>query len=289
MSAASDEHFFKSNDGLQLYYREFGGDNSGTPVICLPGLTRNSRDFEDLAEYLSNDIDDRRRVITPDLRGRGFSSHDPEWRNYHPGTYVQDTWTLLDTLDLDKIIVIGTSLGGLCAMAMSAQKPDRIAGVVMNDIGPEINPVGLTRIQEYTGRVPPVRTWNEAADQTRQIYGEWLPGLSDDDWHKMARRAYRENAEGIPELDIDSNIGEAVRKVGPQKGDPWALFDSLKTTPVLLLRGLLSDILSEDIVDKMSARKPDLEVVRVANRGHVPLLDEPECLAAIETFLKRVP
>jgi len=289
MSAASNACYFESTDGLQLYYREFGSDNAGTPIICLPGLTRNSRDFEDLANYLSEDIGDARRVITPDLRGRGFSDHDPEWRNYHPGTYVQDTWTLLDTLGIEKIIVIGTSLGGLCAMAMSAQHPGRLAGVVMNDIGPEIDPVGLARVQEYTGRVPPVASWDEAAEQARQIYGEWLPGLSDDDWRKMAWRAYRENEKGIPQLDIDSNIGEAVRNVGPQKGDPWALFDTLRETPVLLLRGLMSDILSEDIVDKMTARKPDLEVVRVADRGHVPLLDEPECLAAIESFLKRLP
>jgi len=284
MPAASNAHFFESTDGLKLYYRDFGSDNAGTPVICLPGLTRNSRDFEDLATYIS----DRRRVITPDLRGRGFSDHDPEWRNYHPITYVQDTWTLLDTLGIEQVIVIGTSLGALIAMAMSAQQPDRIAGVVMNDIGPEINPAGLARVQTYTGRVPPVTSWDEAAAQAREIYGEWLPGLSDADWQKMAWRGYRENAEGIPELDIDSNIGEAVREVGPQKGDPWALFDTLKNTPVQLLWGLISDILTEDIVDKMRARKEDLEVIRVPDRGHVPLLDEPECLAAIDSFLQRV-
>lgn len=284
MSAVSNEHYFNSTDGLKLYYRDFGADKPGTPIVCLPGLTRNSRDFEDLANYLS----DRRRVITPDFRGRGFSEHDPVWQNYHPATYVQDTWTLLDTLGIEQVIVVGTSLGALCAMAMSAQHPERIAGVVMNDIGPEINPAGIKRVQEYAGRVPPVRSWEEAADQARQLYGEWLPGLTDADWQKMAWRGYRENAEGIPELDIDRNIGEAVRKIGPQKGDPWALFDSLKDTPVLLLWGVMSDILTKDIVDKMKARKPDLEVVAVADRGHVPLLDEAECLAAIDGFLQRV-
>ncbi|MGB5491862.1 MAG: alpha/beta hydrolase [Woeseiaceae bacterium] len=284
MPAPKTAQFFKSQDGLKLHYRDFGCDKPGTPIICLPGLTRNSRDFEDIANYLG----DRRRVITPDLRGRGFSDHDPEWRNYHPGTYVQDTWTLLDALGIDQVIVIGTSLGALIAMAMSAQRPERIAGVVINDIGPEINPAGLARVQEYTGRIPPVKTWEEAARQAKEIYGQWLPGLSDDDWRKMAWRGYRENAEGIPTLDIDSNIGEAVRNVGPQKGDPWELFDTLKNTPVLLLWGLMSDILTEDIVDKMKARKEDLEVVSVPDRGHVPLLDEPECLAAIDSFLQRV-
>jgi len=284
MAAASHEHYFNSTDGLRLYYRDFGSERPGTPIVCLPGLTRNSRDFEDLANYLS----DRRRVITPDFRGRGFSQHDPVWQNYHPATYVQDTWTLLDTLDIEQVIVVGTSLGALCAMAMSAQHPERIAGVVMNDIGPEINPAGIKRVQEYAGRVPPVRSWEEAADQARQLYGEWLPGLTDADWQKMAWRGYRENAEGIPELDIDRNIGEAVRRIGPQKGDPWALFDSLKDTPVLLLWGVMSDILTKDIVDKMKARKPDLEVAAIPNRGHAPLLDEPESLAAIDNFLQRV-
>ena len=284
MSEVNNAGYFTSHDGLQLYYRDFGADNGGTPVICLPGLTRNSRDFEDLATYVSG----RRRVITCDFRGRGFSDYDEHWENYHPLTYVQDTWTLLDHLGIENIIVVGTSLGGLCAMVMAKTQGDRLAGVVMNDIGPEINPAGIARVQEYTGRVPPVKSWDEAANQAREIYGEWLPGLSDDDWQTMARRAYREDDHGVPRLDMDSNIGEAVRKVGPQKGDPWALFDALKDVPVTLLWGVMSDILTKDIVDKMTGRKPDLEVVAVPNRGHVPLLDEPECLAAIDALLERV-
>ena len=284
MTPADNADFFESKDGLKLYYRDFGSDRTGTPVICLPGLTRNSRDFEDLANYLSN----RRRVITTDLRGRGFSEYDPNWENYHPPTYVDDVWTLLDHLGIEKIIVIGTSLGGLCSMVMSATRGERVEGVVMNDIGPEINPAGIARVQEYTGRIPPVSSWDEAIEQSKEIYGEWLPGLSDEDWQKMAWRAYREDENGVPRLDMDNNVGEAVRNVGPQKGDPWALFDSFGTKPVTLLWGVDSDILTKDIIDKMVARKPDLEVVPVANRGHVPLLDEPECLAAIDAFLERV-
>ena len=276
--------FYKSTDGLNLYYRDFGTDKPGTPIICLPGLTRNNRDFEDLANYLS----DRRRVITTDLRGRGLSDYDPNWQNYHPLTYVDDVWVLLDRLGIDTVIVIGTSLGGLMAMVMSATNGDRLAGTVMNDVGPDINPVGLARVQKYTGRLDPVSSWEGAVKQTRQIYGEWLPGLDEDEWKRMARRAYREDENGVPRLDMDDRIGEAVREVGPQKGDPWALFDTLKDKPVTLLWGVLSDILTKDIVDKMVARKPDLNVVPVPNRGHVPLLDEPECLAAIDAFLERV-
>jgi len=284
MATDPNAHFFQSSDGLNIYYRDFAGQKDGTPVICLPGLTRNSRDFEDLANYLSS----RRRVLTIDFRGRGFSDHDPNWQNYHPGTYVEDVWTLLDVLNIGKVIVVGTSLGGLCAMAMAAQDGDRLAGVVMNDIGPEINPEGLARIQEYTGRLPPVDSWEEAARQTKEIYGHWLPGLSDGEFLILARRGFRENDAGVPQLDIDANIGRAVREVGPQKGDPWALFGALSDIPTTLLWGEMSDILTKDIADKMKDRKEDLEVVPVPNRGHVPLLNEPECLMAIDAFLEKV-
>jgi len=285
LSSDANAHYYQSSDGLNLFYRDFGGQNDGTPIICLPGLTRNSRDFEDLANRLS----DRRRVLTVDFRGRGFSDHDPTWQNYHPGTYIDDVWTLLDTLDIPKIAVVGTSLGGLCAMAMAAQQGEQLAGAVINDIGPEINPAGLARVQEYTGRLPPVGSWEEAAQQTREIYGHWLPDLSDDDFMALARRGFREDDAGVPQLDIDANIGKAVREVGAQKGDPWALFDALMDIPTTLLWGMMSDILTEDIIDKMKARKSDLEVVAVPNRGHVPLLDEPECVSAIDEFLQRVP
>jgi len=284
MPGDTNSHYYQSTDGLKLFFRDFGSQNDGTPIICLPGLTRNSRDFDDLASYMSN----RRRVLTVDFRGRGLSEHDPNWQNYHPLTYVADVWTLLDSLNISKVIVIGTSLGGLCAMVMAAQHSERVAGAVMNDIGPEINPAGLERVQEYTGRLTPVSSWAEAAAQTKDIYGHWLPGLSDDDFMVLAQRGYRENDEGVPQLDIDANIGRAIREIGAQKGDPWALFDALSEKPVTLLWGGMSDILTGDIVDKMKARKPDLEVIAVANRGHVPLLDEPECLAAIDSFIERV-
>jgi len=284
MTGEANAHYFKTSDGLNIYFRDYGGQHDGTPIICLPGLTRNSRDFHDLATYLS----DRRRVFTIDFRGRGFSDYDPNWKNYHPGTYVADVWTLLNGLGVDKIIVIGTSLGGLCAMAMAAQHGERVAGVVMVDIGPEINPAGIARINEYTGRLEPVSSWEEAAQQAREIYGQWLPGLSDEDFMALARRGFREIDGDTPRLDMDNNIGRAIRELGPQKGDPWALFTALEDKPTTVLWGVMSDILTRDIIDKMQAAKPDLDVVPVPDRGHVPLLDEPKCLTAIDAFLARV-
>jgi len=284
MNIAATSHYFQSSDGLNIHYRDFGGQNDGTPLICLPGLTRNSRDFDDLAMRLAH----RRRVITVDFRGRGYSDYDENWQNYHPLTYVADVWALLDLLNIDRIIVVGTSLGGLCAMAMAAEQGERVAGVVMNDIGPEIGSIGLARILEYTGRQKPVSSWQEAAEQTKEIYGEWLPGLRDDDFMRLAHNAYREIESDTPCLDMDVNIGRAVREVGAQKGDPWAFFAALRNTPTTLLWGQLSDILTSDIIDKMIAAKPDLTVIPVADRGHVPLLDEPECLAAIDAFIQEV-
>ena len=275
---------YTSADGLELFYREYGPQLPGTPVICLPGLTRNSRDFIEVATHIGT----RRRVILPDLRGRGRSAYDPEWRNYHPGTYIGDTWTLLDSLDIDRTIVIGTSLGGLCAMGMAATQPQRLAAVVMNDIGPDINPAGIARIQSYVGKQAPPATWAEAIEQTRGNYGAFLPGLSDDDWDRMVWKAYRRGDDGVPIADYDPNIGRAVAEVGAQTGDPWLFFDALAPIRTTLLWGELSDILTQDIVDKMVARKPDLDVVRVADRGHAPLLDEPECLAAIDAVLEEV-
>jgi len=282
MPATDTPRSYRSHDGLELFYRDFAPDSPGVPVLCLPGLTRNSRDFEDLGLHLSA----TRRVLAPDLRGRGFSQHDPDWRNYHPGTYVRDVLTLLDLLRIERVIIIGTSLGGLIAMAMALRDPTRLRGVVLNDVGPEIAPEGLARIRKYTGRLPPVADWNEAIAQTREVYGAALPGLSADDWRKMARRAYRESDDGIPRLDIDPGIGEAVRVVGPQTLDPWQAFDALRETPLLVLRGAMSDILSEATLKRMQERNPDLTAVTVPDRGHVPLLNEPECISAIENFIR---
>lgn len=276
--------YYESHDGLALFYRDYAPEKAGAPVLCLPGLTRNSRDFDELARHLSA----TRRVLAPDLRGRGYSDRDPDWKNYKPAIYLRDVRTLLDSLSVDRAIVIGTSLGGLIAMLMAIEDAARLAGVVLNDIGPEVAPEGLERIKTYTGRLPPVADWDEAVLQTREIYGACWPGLGDEEWRRMARCAYREGPDGVPLLDIDPAIGTAIREAAPQAGDPWLAFDALRDTPALLIRGEFSDILAEETLHRMRERKPDLATVTVRNRGHVPLLNEPECLAAIDDFLGKL-
>jgi pimeloyl-ACP methyl ester carboxylesterase len=169
------EKTFRSRDGLQLCYRDYRGDPNRAPVLCLHGLTRNCRDFEKLAQRIAP----TRRVITPDIRGRGRSQHDPNWLNYHPGVYVDDVWTLLREAFLERVVVIGTSLGGLIAMLMAATRPQSLAGVVLNDVGPELDPVGVARIQSYVGRLPPAKNWQDAVGQMKLMFAAALPDYSD--------------------------------------------------------------------------------------------------------------
>lgn len=279
------ERYFTSADGLRLFFRDYDGNAARCPVVCLPGLTRNSRDFEDFAPHVAP----VRRVLSPDLRGRGFSERDPDWHNYHPGTYVEDTWRLMDELGIERAVLVGTSLGGLMSMRMGAAHPERIAGIVLNDVGPEIAPEGLARVMSYAGRLEPVTDWAGAAAQARAVYGLAMADIDDAMWMRMAKRGYREDDSGRPVIDADPNIGVALREIGPTGDDPWVSFEALADMPVLLLRGEHSDILSPDIVARMQAMKPDLEFVEIANRGHVPLLDEDDSLAAIDAFLGRLP
>lgn len=286
-TAAFEEQRWRSADGLELYCRVYPRRHAaaaGLTVLCLPGLTRNSRDFEALAPHLS----ERYRVICPDLRGRGFSARDPQWQNYHPGTYLADLQQLLDVFGLRRVGIVGTSLGGLLAMMLGATMPERVAGIVLNDIGPEIDPKGVERIKTYTGTLPPVRTWDDAVTQLRTVYGDAWPGLSDEMWSVLVHRSYRADASGSPVLDCDPRIGDALRAAPPATGGLWPVFDRLGAIPMLVIHGATSDILSAGTVERMQREKPDLERLTVGNRGHVPLLDEPEALTAIDRFLSRL-
>lgn len=281
-----NERWFESSDGLRLYYRDYAAATPGQlPVLCLPGLTRNSRDFEHVAVRLQS----RRRVLCADLRGRGRSQHDPQWRNYHPGTYLGDIARLLEHAGVERCVFFGTSLGGILTMLTAATQPGRVAAAILNDIGPEVDPVGLARISAYVGRFPPARTWDEAVTLVRATYEYTLPGLTDEQWLDYTRRSYTD-VDGVPRLDMDPNIGEAVR-AAPAAAAPdlWPVFAALKPLPTLVLRGESSDILSRVTLDRMQQEKPDLLRVEVPNRGHVPLLDEAEAVLAIDEFLAGVP
>ena len=280
-----EERFVEADDGVRLYCRDYPNPAARPPVLCLPGLTRNSRDFSSLAALIS----ETRRVICPDLRGRGRSGHDPDWRNYHPGQYASDLWQLLDTLNIEEAVVVGTSLGGWMAMLLNHQRPGRIAAAVMNDIGPEADPEGLARITAMAGRLDTVSTLGDAIEQAKSVYSIAFPDWDDRQWQFYTETTYRQLDDGRFDLNFDRNIGHAAREgVSGLDVDPWAVFDDLASVPTLLIHGVLSDILTEPIIARMRERKPDLQIVPVANRGHAPLLDEQEAVHAITTFLETV-
>jgi pimeloyl-ACP methyl ester carboxylesterase len=212
--------------------------------------------------------------------------------NYHPMTYVDDMWALLRDAGVDRVIAIGTSLGGLVVMLMAAVRAQTFAGVVLNDIGPEIDPAGAERIRGYAGRFPPARSWDEATEQIKIAFGAALPDFTPAQWRDFVRLAYVEDRTGSPIFDADPKIGDAIRAIRPPPGAAqamWRAFAALRDTPTLAIRGELSDMLSAVIYDRMQREHPNLQRVTVANRGHVPQLDEPQSRAALERFLTELP
>lgn len=275
------ERRFTAPDGLSLYFRDYGDPTSTrTPILCLTGLVRNSKDFHDLASRLAVD----RRVVCFDYRGRGNSDHDPEWRNYRPDVYISDISDLLTAANLHPAVVVGTSLGGLLAMALAVARPTALAGVVLNDVGPEIDGGGLDRIIAYVTAHTPQPDWLTAAQALKKNYRN-LSITTEEGWMKLARQTYREAADGTLRYDFDPGIGRALAAASRSTPDLWPLFGALRRVPTLALRGDLSDVLSPQTFDRMAEVKPDLERVRVAGVGHVPFLDEPECVSAIDDFL----
>ncbi|MCE7951291.1 MAG: alpha/beta hydrolase [Xanthomonadales bacterium PRO7] len=274
--------YYASADGLRLYARDYAGPHAGAPVLlCLPGLTRNSKDFDGLAAHLSV----RYRVLCPDLRGRGRSARDPKPENYRPDVYGGDIFGLLEALRIDTFGVIGTSLGALMAMGMNALAPQRVTRVVLNDAGPELDPRGLARIASYVGKPSaPMTNWAEAAQRMAENYGAAYPDFTAADWGNYARTSCYRDIDGIIRFDYDPGIAVGLAN-GSATPDLWPVFDLLAGKPVLVLRGEISDLLSEATVAKMCARLPGLRATTIPARGHAPTLDEPAARTAIDDFL----
>jgi pimeloyl-ACP methyl ester carboxylesterase len=275
---------YRAQDDLELYYRDYGDASAtATPVLCLPGLTRNSIDFHELALHICPG----RRVLCPDLRGRGKSTYDPNHDNYVPSVYLSDIGHLLALTGCHRVLVIGTSLGGLLAMAMGAARPASLAGVILNDIGPELDPRGVARIGGYAGKALAAMDLEQAAAHLQVLFGSAYPDFEIEQWRDEARRGYRQREDGMLVQDYDPAIAEAVSNHGDSPVDFWPYFRSLAQVPVLAIRGGLSDILSPETFARMAQEKPDLSQLSLPNRGHVPQLVEPACLAAIDEFLEK--
>ena len=276
------EHRFTAQDGLSLYFRDYGDPASpATPVLCLGGLFRNSRDFDLLARRLAG----KRRVLCPDLRGRGRSDYDPDWRNYKPATYLNDIAHLLAHTNIHQVVVVGTSFGGLLALFLGAFIPLAFAGVVLNDVGPEIEQGRLEDVLSYICVDRPQPDWESAV---KAIKAQMPAAVYQTEamFEVMVRNTYCEGEDGLLHFDWDVDIVKPI--IGTQGAPPdlWTSFLGLRPIPLLAFRGEVSDVLSEECFMRMGQEYPGARLVTVPRTGHAPTLAEPECAAALDAFLR---
>ncbi len=282
----SDAYWW-SPDGLRLHYRDYAGGHDGRPpLLCLPGLTRNARDFEPLAARFAGDW----RLICPDMRGRATSAQAKDPMTYVPLTYLQDISRLLADLAITRFVAVGTSLGGLITMLVAATHREWLAGALLNDVGPALDEAGLARIRTYVGVNQSHPSWVHAARALEEGNRDVYPAYGLEQWLAMAKRLYRLNSAGRIVLDYDMRIAEPIRAMGSEAGvDMWPVMAAFRDIPTLLLRGERSDLLSAETVQRMVADiGAKAELVTVPGVGHAPALDEPESIAAIDRLLARV-
>jgi pimeloyl-ACP methyl ester carboxylesterase len=283
--AEFDDGYWWSGDGLRLHYRDYPGPASRIPLLCLPGLTRNARDFEPVAEMLGG----KRRMIAIDFRGRGESAYAKFPMSYGPLTYAQDVDALLRVLNPKGFVLLGTSLGGLVSMLLAPMWQGKVKGIILNDVGPEIGAKGLERIRSYVGQGRSFETWMHAARAMAEANGDIYPAYGIDEWLRFAKRTCKLSNNGRIVLDYDMKIAEPFRRPGGEAGgDMWAAFGVLSAIPLLILRGETSDILEKSTANKMLKKHKTAQLVTIAGVGHAPSLDEPESLEAIKAFLAEV-
>lgn len=280
--AEYEDCYWSSRDGLRLHYRDYPGRGDRPPLVCLPGLTRNARDFADLARRLAGEW----RVLCPEMRGRGGSEYAKDAQTYNTLQYIDDIAALLKESGIERFVSIGTSLGGLMTLLMAMSAPERLAGAIINDAGPVLEAAGLERIKSYVGQGRNFPTWVHAARAIEQTQGIAFPGYTLPDWIDMAKRLMVLSSNGRIVFDYDMKIAEPFAELDPDaQSDLWPGLAGLSGKPVLIIRGAISDILSEKTLAQMQARYPEIEAVTVANTGHAPTLSEPETADAIDRFL----
>ncbi|WP_443970505.1 alpha/beta fold hydrolase [Sphingobium sp. CR28] len=283
--AAYEDKYWWSHDGLRLHYRDYAGRNDRPPILCLPGLTRNARDFAPVAERLAGEW----RILSIELRGRGESAYAKDPMTYVPLVYLQDIDKLLDELALPNFVGFGTSLGGIMLMLLGSTGRERMVGALINDIGPHIDAAGLERIRTNMGGASSYATWVHAARAIAEADAAIYPDYDLEDWLAYAKRRFRLTSQGRIVPDYDQRIAEPFRVPGGEAGvDLWPAFEAMRGMPLALVHGALSDLLSDATVQEMKRRVPDLDVATVPRTGHAPVLDEPEAAAAIDRLLARV-
>jgi pimeloyl-ACP methyl ester carboxylesterase len=282
--------FVTVQDGLRLHVREYGLRTApGLPAVCLPGLARTVADFEALALTLAHRYGGHnRRVIAIDSRGRGQSEYDPNPQNYNVGVELADVITVLTALEIGPAVFVGSSRGGILAMLLAVAHPTAIAGAVLHDIGPVIEPKGLARIKSYIGKLPQPGSFAEGAEILRRFFDAQFPKLTAEQWHAAAQRTWKiEDGKLAPTYDVQ--LADTLAEYCAERPLPpmWHEFDALARVPVLVIRGDNSDVLSPATVSAMRARHPDLETIDVADEGHVPLLEGDALLHRIRAFVEK--
>ncbi|KUJ78691.1 alpha/beta fold hydrolase [Ruegeria profundi] len=273
--------FFTTSDDRRLFYSDTG---AGTPLLCLAGLTRCSRDFSFLAPHVTD-----LRMITMDYRGRGQSDRDPDFMNYNIFRESHDVIELLDHLGVERVVVLGTSRGGLIAMALAASHPERLSAVILNDVGPVIEPVGIAKIMDYVGKQPASSTYDEAAKALQHGMAQHFPGVSLERWRQQAEIQYEQTETGLV-LRYDPALRTALldQAAAGAMPDMWMFFDALRDIPTGVIRGANSDVLGKNTLDEMHRRHPGLISADIPDRGHVPFLDEPQSLDLIRKVIGKL-
>jgi pimeloyl-ACP methyl ester carboxylesterase len=289
--AAGDDQvslFVAAPDGLRLHVREYGARSApATPVVCLPGLARTTADFDTLAPALARG-QPKRRVIAIDCRGRGRSEYDANPQNYNVAVELADVIAVLAALEIEQGIFIGSSRGGILTMILAAAHPAAIAGAVLHDIGPVIEPQGVVRIKGYVGKLPRPTTFAEGAETLRYLSELQFPKLTAEQWLAAAKRTWKiENGELAPTYDV--HLARTLDEFDIAHPLPplWKEFDALAGVPTMVIRGANSDILSLATIREMQAHHPKLEVIEVPDQGHVPLLDDPDLIDSVSAFVRR--
>jgi pimeloyl-ACP methyl ester carboxylesterase len=278
--------FVTARDGVRLHVREYGEPIApALPVVCLPGLSRTVCDFDTLAPALSNNTQPMRRIIAIDSRGRGLSDYDSNPKNYNLAIELADIVTVLTALEVGPAIFIGSSRGGILTMLMGVARPGALAGVVLHDIGPVIEADGLARIKSYLGKMPRPHTLADGAEILKHLFAPQFPRLTAEQWRTAAQRAWRlRNGEIEPTYDVQ--LAQTLVDFDIEHPLPslWNEFDSLAQLPMLVIRGVNSDILSKLTLDAMAARHPGMQSIEVPDQGHVPLLEGEYLLRRIAAF-----
>lgn len=281
------DFFYAAPDGLRLHARVYGEASSAHwPVVCLPGLTRNARDFHELALYLSTRSALARKVVAFDYRGRGQSAYDPDVSHYNVGIEAGDVLAGLAALGIGQAAFIGTSRGGLVIHVLGTMQPAVLKAIVLNDIGPVIEAAGLAHIQSYLERTPKPKTFTEAVDAQRNVHSKDFPALAEGDWERMVRALYRETNQGLLP-DFDSKLVDTFANLDLSRPLPplWQQFDALAAIPLLVIRGANSRLLSQETLEEMRKRHPGTRTITVPDQGHAPVLETGNLPNEIALFL----